>query len=120
MQKIKKGDQVQVVAGNDLGLQGEVLEIKKGWRTLSKKKEAVRDPNKDRVVVSGVKMVKKHQKPVSQTRTQTGIIEFEAPIHISNVMLVCPKCDAPVRIKFEIEDGKKRRVCKRCGEAVDK
>ncbi len=120
MQRIRKGDKVQVISGNDLGLQGEVTEIKKGWRSINKKKELLRDPNKDRVVVAGVNKVKKHQKPVSQTRTQTGIIEFEAPIHISNVMLVCPKCDAPVRVRFELQDGKKRRVCKKCGEALDK
>jgi len=120
MQRIKKGDTVQVIAGNYLNIQGEVKEIKKGFKVARRHQDAKPDPNKDRVVVAGVNMVKKHQRPVSQTRTQTGIIEFEAPIHISNVMLVCPNCAEPVRVRFEIEDGKKRRVCKRCDAAIDK
>ncbi|RME50132.1 MAG: 50S ribosomal protein L24 [Caldilineae bacterium] len=121
MQRIKKGDIVQVIAGNDKGVQGEVLEVKKGWQVSRKRQRVRRDPNRDRVVVSGVRLVKKHQRPVSQTRTQTGIIEFEAPIHISNVMLVCPNCKEATRIRFEVEpDGKKYRVCKRCGAPIDK
>lgn len=120
MQKIREGDTVQVIAGNDLGVRGEVKEVKKGFRINRKLHQAVRDPNRDRVVISGVRMVHKHQKPISQTRTQTGIIEFEAPIHISNAMLVCPGCDEPVRVKIKIEDGRKFRVCKRCGAAIDK
>ncbi len=119
MQKIKKGDTVQVIAGNDLGVQGEVKEVKKGYDPSRRGRPARRNPNKDRVVVSGVRMVKKHQRPVSQTRTQTGIIEFEAPIHISNVMLVCPSCGEPTRVKIEIADGVKQRVCKRCGATID-
>lgn len=120
MQRIKKGDTVQVIAGNDLGTRGEVMEIRKGWDSSKRGMPARRNPAKDRVVVSGVRMVKKHQRPISQTRTQTGIIEFEAPIHTSNVMLVCPSCGEPTRIRFEIEDGKKYRACKRCGSAIDK
>lgn len=119
MQKIKKGDTVQVIAGNDLGLQGEVLEVKKGWYTNRKTRKTTREPNNDKLVVAGVRMVKKHQRPVSQTRTQTGIIEFEAPIHLSNVMLVCPSCKEPVRVKIEIEDGRKHRVCKKCDAVID-
>ncbi len=119
MQRIKKGDTVQVIAGNDLGVQGEVLEVKKGWNKSRWGRPAQRNTDKDRVVVSGVRIVKKHQRPVSQTRTQTGIIEFEAPIHISNVMLVCSSCGEPTRVRFEIEDGKKRRVCKRCDAIID-
>jgi large subunit ribosomal protein L24 len=118
MQRIKKGDTVQVIAGNDLGVRGEVDEYIKGWH-VDRQRRRHRNPNEDKIVVSGVRMVKKHQRPVSQTRTQTGIIEFEAPIHISNVMLVCPTCDEPVRVRFEVEDGKKHRVCKRCGGSID-
>jgi len=118
MQRIKKGDTVQVIAGNDLNIRGEVDEYIRGWR-VDRRKDRHRDPNQDRVVVSGVRMVKKHQRPISQTRTQTGIIEFEAPIHISNVMLICPSCDEPVRVRFEIEDGRKSRICKRCETSVD-
>jgi len=119
MQKIKREDIVQVIAGNDKGLRGEVSEYVRGWR-VSRLRQRERDPSRDRVVVSGVRVVKKHQRPISQTRTQTGIIEFEAPIHVSNVMLVCPSCDEPVRVGFEIdEDGRKHRVCKRCGESIN-
>jgi large subunit ribosomal protein L24 len=119
MQRIKTGDMVQVIAGNDMGVRGEVSEYVRGWR-VTRQRQRVRDFNRDRVVVSGVNMVKKHQRPVSQTRTQTGIIEFEAPIHASNVMLVCSSCDEPVRVRYEIdEDGRKRRVCKRCGGTID-
>ncbi|MFQ5577031.1 MAG: 50S ribosomal protein L24 [Anaerolineae bacterium] len=120
MQRFKKGDLVQVIAGNDKDIQGEITEIRKGWRVARKTKQRMRDPNKDRAVISGVNIVKKHQRPISQTRTQTGIIEFEAPIHISNIMLVCPGCNEPVRVRFEVVDGKKRRVCKRCGATLDK
>lgn len=119
MQRIKKGDTVQVIAGNDIGFRGEVNEYIRGWK-VNRLNQRQRDIARDRVVVGGVNVVKKHQRPISQTRTQTGIIEFEAPIHVSNVMLVCPSCDEPVRVRFEIdEDGKKRRVCKRCGNSID-
>jgi large subunit ribosomal protein L24 len=105
--KIKKGDTVEVVSGNDRYLRGVVQ------RVLTKS---------DRVVVSGVNPVKKHQRPMRAGRTQVqpGIIEFEAPIHISNVMLVCPRCDQRTRVGFSrLEDGRKVRVCKQCGEVVD-
>ena len=119
MQRIKNEDMVQVVAGNDKGVRGEVSEYIKGWR-VNRRNQRIRDFNRDRVVVSGINVVKKHQKPISQTRTQTGIIELEAPIHISNVMLICPSCDEPVRVRFELDDdGRKQRVCKRCEEPID-
>ena len=119
MQRIKKGDQIQVIAGNDVGVRGEVGEYIRGWR-VNRLKQRQRDPSQDRVVVSGVNVVKKHQRPVSQTRTQTGIIELDAPVHISNVMLVCPSCNEPVRVRFEIDDdGRKYRACKRCAAAID-
>jgi len=120
MQKIKKGDTVQVIAGNDLGVRGEVLDVRKGYDASRRGRPARRNFNKDRVVVAGVRMVKKHQRPVSQTRTQTGIIEFEAPIHVSNVMLVCPSCGEPTRVAIQIEDdGAKHRMCKQCGATID-
>ncbi|MFZ0548586.1 MAG: 50S ribosomal protein L24, partial [Candidatus Promineifilaceae bacterium] len=84
--RIKKGDRVEVVAGNDKGVRGEVQRV---------------FPQANRVVVSGVNMVKKHQRPRptgGQTPTQGGIIEFEAPIDASNVMLVCPHTDELTRI----------------------
>ena len=105
--RIKKGDTVEVLSGNDWGLRGTVQRVL---------------PKKDRVVVSGINTVKKHQRPMRAGRgqVQPGIIEFEAPIHISNVMLVCPQCDRRTRVGFTWqEDGRKVRVCKKCGEAID-
>jgi large subunit ribosomal protein L24 len=105
--QIKKGDTVEVISGDDRGLRGTVQ-----W-TL---------PKKGRVVVSGINIVKKHQRPIRAGRTQVqpGIIDFEAPIRLSNVMLVCPRCDQRTRVGFtRQEDGRKVRVCKKCGEAVD-
>ncbi|RME70825.1 MAG: 50S ribosomal protein L24 [Chloroflexi bacterium] len=119
MQKIKVGDLVQVISGNEKGARGEVKEVIRGWRVGRFKAGRTRNPNADRVVITGVNIRKKHQRPVSQTRTQTGIIEMEAPIHISNVMLVCPTCKEAVRVGFGFEGDKKVRVCKRCGANID-
>ena len=107
MAKIKKGDTVEVVSGNDGGERGVVQ------RVLTKS---------NRVVVIGVNTVKKHQRPMRAGRgqVQPGIIEFEAPIDISNVMLVCPRCDQRTRVGFtRLEDGRKVRMCKRCEEVID-
>jgi large subunit ribosomal protein L24 len=108
MRRIKKGDTVEVISGDDRGMRGTVHQV------IAKK---------DRVVVSGVNIVKKHQRPRptgGRMQTQAGIIEFEAPIHLSNVMLVCPQCKQPTRIAFEyLEDGGKVRVCKKCESVID-
>jgi large subunit ribosomal protein L24 len=104
---IKKGDTVEIISGDDLGFRGTVQ------RML---------PKKNRVVVAGVNIVKKHQRPVRAGRSevQAGVIEFEAPIDVSNVMLVCPRCDERTRVGLaEQEDGSKVRVCKRCSEVID-
>ncbi|MFQ5610925.1 MAG: 50S ribosomal protein L24 [Anaerolineae bacterium] len=119
MQRIKEGDTVQVISGNDKGARGTVREYQRGKRFGRHRQFAGRDLNNDRVIVSSVNIVKKHQRPISYTRTQTGIIEYEAPIHISNVMLVCPSCDEAVRIGFRYEDDRKVRYCKRCDATVD-
>ncbi len=96
--KIKKDDKVIVIAGKDKGKIGTVLKV---------------DKEKRRVIVEKVNIVKKHV-------PQQGIIEKEAPIHISNVMLICPKCSQPTRVgKKFLEDGRKVRVCKKCGEPID-
>ncbi len=98
MAKIKKGDMVIVIAGEDKGKRGTVQRV---------------DAKQQRVVVSGVNIVKKAQRPVRAGRgkTQTGIIEFEAPIHISKVMLIDPKTDKPTRVGFRLEpDGSKVRI----------
>jgi large subunit ribosomal protein L24 len=106
--RIKKGDQVEVIAGNDRGVRGEVQ------RVLPKEK---------RLVVSGVKMVKKHQRPRptgGRTPTQGGIIEFEAPINVSNVMLVCPHTGELTRIGVRRnEDGQQVRFSKKSGQDID-
>ncbi len=103
---IKRGDTVKVIAGNDRGVEGRVLRAY---------------PRESRVVVEGVNIRKKHQKPVQAGRgqVQAGIIQFEAPIHVSNVMLVCPKCGEPTRVGSRREDGKGIRVCKKCGKDID-
>lgn len=105
MNRIKKGDTVEVISGDGLGLRGKVQELR---------------PGKKQVVVSGVNIVKKHQRPMRAGRreVQPGIIEFEAPIHSSNVMLVCPTCNERTRVGFEEESGRKVRVCKKCGETI--
>lgn len=107
MQRIKKGDTVEVIAGKDKGSRGEVLRVV---------------PKAEGVVVERVNIAKKHQRPVQAGRgqVQPGIIEFEAPIHLSNVMLVCPQCESATRVGFRVnEDGSKVRVCRKCGQDID-
>jgi large subunit ribosomal protein L24 len=103
--KIIKGDTVEVITGEHKGERGEVKSV---------------DGKAQRVVVHNVNMVKKHQKPQQgrAARTQVGIIEFEAPIDLSNVMLVCPKCSEAVRVGFRVDGADKVRVCKNCGEDI--
>lgn len=101
---VKKDDKVVVISGKDAGSQGQVLKT---------------DPKAGRVVVSGVNMIKKHQKAQSQTKP-AGIIEKEGSIDASNVMLVCPKCGKATRVgKRVAEDSSKFRVCKKCGADID-
>ena len=102
MQRIKKGDQVEVIAGKDIGERGEVVSM------LNKE---------NRVIVEGVNILKKHQKAqqAGRQQVQAQILEFEGPIHLSNVMLVCPSCDERVRVGFRFnDDGQKTRFCKKC------
>ncbi len=120
MQRIKKGDTVQVISGNEIGARGEVKTVLRAWYVDRNNKRVRRDPNGDKVVVTGVNLHKKHQRPVSQTRTQTGIIERESPLHVSNVMLVCPSCNEATRTGFRIEGEHKVRFCKRCNTVIDK
>jgi large subunit ribosomal protein L24 len=101
---VKKEDTVLVIAGKEKGKRGRVLVV---------------TPDKDRVLVERVNMVKKHMKPSKQYQ-QGGIIEKEAPLHVSNVMLVCTKCDRPTRVGNKVlGDGRKLRECKKCGEVID-
>ena len=100
---IKKGDTVRVLSGKDKGKEGQVV------RSL---------PSKQRVVVEKVNMVKKAMRPTQQN-PQGGIMSVEAPIHVSNVMLICPSCKEATRVNIKREDGKKVRVCKHCGADID-
>lgn len=119
MMKIRRGDTVEIIAGDELGLRGTVRDVLRGWKVDRKRGRVGRDSSKDRVIVGGRNIIKKHQRPISQTRTQTGIIELEAPIPISNVALVCSHCDEWTRVGFTNADGIKVRMCKRCGETID-
>ncbi len=122
---IKQGDTVEVISGDDRGARGEVQRVLVGKRVRSKRAArggplTVRDPNLDRVVVSGVNFVKKHQRRTGDVRTQVGIIEREAPIHISNVMLVCPHCNKATRVRMHVfENGTRARECRQCGQLID-
>ena len=100
---IRKGDTVKVLSGKDKGKQGKVL------RSV---------PEKQRVVVEKVSMAKKALRPTQQN-PQGGIATVEAPIHVSNVMLVCPKCSTPTRVSHKRDNGRKVRVCKKCGKDID-
>ena len=102
---VRRGDTVAVIAGKERGKRGKVLRVFLG---------------EGRVLVEKVNMVKKHQRPTQKVR-QGGIIEREGALALSNVLLVCTRCDRPVRTGIKIlADGRKARVCKRCGESVDK
>lgn len=106
--RIKVGDEVEVISGNDKGFRGTVQRI---------------IPDENRVVVSGINIVKKHQKPRQtggRAPAQGGIIEFEAPVDASNVMLVCPDTDEPTRVGIRRdEDGNKVRYSKKSGQDID-
>jgi len=117
MMRIRKGDTVEVIRGEYRGERGTVHQVLRGRRGG---RHPGRDPNRDRVIVSGINLIKKHQRRTSDVRTQVGIIEREAPIHISNVALVCPKCNQRTRVGFYVfPDGSKSRRCKKCGELID-
>ncbi len=101
---IKSGDTVQVIAGKNKGKRGKVLTAL---------------PQKNRVIVEGVNLASIHTKP-NQANPQGGISHRETPIHVSNVMFFCRKCNKPVRLGNKVlEDGKKVRICTKCKEVVD-
>jgi len=106
---VKKGDMVVVLSGKDKGARGKVI------RT---------SPSEGTVIVDGVNIVTRHQRPRRSTRatpqTQTGRIQKPAPLAVSKVMLICPRCDKPSRVGHTVaENGKRVRLCKRCGELID-
>jgi large subunit ribosomal protein L24 len=104
VRKITRDDLVLVIAGKDRGKQGQVRQV---------------FPRENRLLVQGVNMIKRHMRPRAMG-TQAGIIEKEAPIHASNVMIICKSCGKPARVTFRIRpDGVKSRVCRICGEDID-
>ena len=105
MAHVRKGDTVMVVAGKERGKRGKVLRV---------------IPGKGRVLIEHINMIKKHQRPTQKLR-QGGIIEREGPLALSNVLPICARCDKPSRTGIKtLADGRKIRICKRCGEAIDK
>lgn len=103
MEKIVKGDRVIVLSGEDRGKEGLVLKI---------------DREKNRAVVEGVNFVKRHQRP-TQKNPQGGVVEKESPVNLTNLLVVCGKCNAGVKTKsLSLQDGGKARVCKKCGEII--
>lgn len=106
--RIKKGDQVEVITGKESnkGKRGEVIRV---------------IPKENRVVVQGINMLSKHQKQVqSEGKTiNPGIVKLEGPLHASNVMIVCKKCNKPTRVGVSREGDKPVRVCKKCGGLID-
>jgi large subunit ribosomal protein L24 len=106
MMKIKKGDNVEVISGKDAGKKGRVLRV---------------DRDRDRLVVEGVAMIKRHTRPNPQKKIQGGIVEREAAIHVSNVMVVSPDSGRPTRVGYKIlDDGRKVRVSKVDGAILDR
>ena len=101
---IKKNDTVMIIAGKDKGKSGKVLRVV---------------PKKDGAIVEKLNMIKRHVKP-NQTNRQGGILEKEAPIHISNIMLICSKCTDPTRVGYRtLDNDRKVRFCKKCNELID-
>lgn len=102
---VKKNDLVMVIGGKEKGKSGRILRV---------------FPRKNRVLVEKINFMKRHSRPSGQQR-QGGIVEREAPIHVSNVMVVCERCNRPIRVGRKIlDDGKRTRVCRKCGEVLDK
>jgi large subunit ribosomal protein L24 len=104
MNKIRKGDTVQVLAGNDRGKKGEVHSVA---------------PSQGTVIVAGVNLIKKHQRRTGNVRTQAGIIEREGPMPLAKVALVCKNCGKPTRVGFADQAGKKSRKCLKCGQFIE-
>ena len=103
---IRKNDNVIVTTGRDSGKRGRVLKVL---------------PEKNRVVVEGVNVIKRHTKPNPQRQIKGGVVEREASLHASNVQLVCPECDKPTRLGRKVlGDGRKVRICRKCEGVVDK
>jgi large subunit ribosomal protein L24 len=106
MLNVRKNDQVKVLAGKDRGKTGRVLRV---------------FPQRNRAIVENVNTVRRHTRPNPQKNIQGGVVEREGPIHISNLQVICPECDQPVRVGIQfLSDGKKVRVCRSCSGTIDK
>ncbi len=106
MLHIKKDDEVKVLSGKARGQQGKVLRV---------------FPDKGSAVVENLNFVKRHTRPNPQRNIKGGLVEREAPIHLSNLQVICRDCQSPTRVSFEtLADGRKVRVCKKCGGSIDK
>ncbi|MDA2937012.1 50S ribosomal protein L24 [Acidobacteria bacterium AH-259-A15] len=106
MRHIKKDDEVLILGGRDRGKKGKVLRL---------------FPSKNRAVVENINMIKRHTRPNPQRNIKGGIVERESPIDLSNLMVVCRECGKSTRVSYSLlSDGKKVRVCKRCGATIDK
>lgn len=105
MPKLKKGDQVVVIAGKDKDARGKVLRV---------------HPAQSAAIVERINLVKKHTKPNPQKQVQGGILEREAPIQLSNLKVICTECSEPARMGLKrLDDGRSVRVCKQCGATVN-
>jgi large subunit ribosomal protein L24 len=103
---VRKNDNVVIITGKDRGKRGRVLKVL---------------PAKNRLVVEGVNIIKRHTKPNPQKQIKGGVVEREAPLHASNVQIVCPECSKATRIgKKILGDGRKVRICRKCEGVVDK
>lgn len=107
--RVRRGDTVEVITGKDAGKIGKVIRV---------------EPKKRRVYVEHLNIVKRHQRPTSVKDTQKsgqvgGVIEKEGPIHVSNVMVIDPKSNKPTRIGIELKDGKRVRIARKSGQALD-
>ena len=103
---IRKNDNVVVITGKDRGKRGRVLQLV---------------PAKNRLIVEGVNIVKRHTRPNPRQNVKGGVVEREAPLHVSNVQIICPECGAPTRIgKRLLGDGRKVRICRKCDGVVDR
>lgn len=106
MLHVKKDDQVVVLAGKDQGKTGKVLRV---------------FPEKNRAVVENVNFIRRHTRQNPQRNIKGGVVEREAPIHLSNLQVICRECNKPTRVGLAVlSDGKKVRVCKKCGGTIDK
>jgi large subunit ribosomal protein L24 len=103
---VRRGDTVLVLAGKDRGKRGTVDRVEKTKRGFG-------------VVIPGINMAKRHQRARSRTQS-AGIIDLPVPIHVSNVQVICPRCNRPTRVGHgQLENGKRTRLCKRCGEQIE-